>query len=162
MNMLLLQGGLMSFLIGILLSLPLAAVHYNQSPPWTAVFANPRKLKSAHLDFFMQALAAGFAYTLERASGSALPLYIVIPLLYGTIGNPLILLLESIANYRVGFIGACYRFMKATSPALLMLAWFLLAGRFLPLYAWLFLAVFAAAGALVVWRYRRRNGSGEA
>jgi hypothetical protein len=161
MNMLL-HGGLVSFLIGILLSLPLAAVHYNQSPPWAGVFANPRKLKSAHLDFFMQALAAGFAYTLERASGSALPMFIFIPLLYGTIGNPLILLLESIANYRIGLMGVFYRFLRATSPALLMLAWFMIGGLFLPVYAWIFLAVFTAAGTLIVWRHRRKNGNGEA
>lgn len=162
MNLLLLHGGLVSFLIGILLSLPLAAVHYNQSPSWAAVFANPRKLQSAHLDFFMQALAAAFAYTLERASGSALPLYIVCPLLYGTIGNPLILLMESIANYRIGFIGACYRFLKTTSPALLMLAWLMIAGLLLPVYAWAFLAFFAAAGTMIIWRHRRHNGNGEA
>jgi hypothetical protein len=161
MTMLLLHGGLVSFMIGILLSLPLAAVHYNQSPSWAGVFANPRKLKSAHLDFFMQAFAAGFAYMLERASGSALPMFVAIPLMYGTIGNPLILLLESIANYRAGLMGVFYRFLRATSPALLMLAWFMIAGKLLPVYAWVFLAVCTAAGTLLIWRYKRHNGNGE-
>jgi ABC-type sulfate transport system permease component len=60
MNIQLLQWGLFSFMQGLILSLPLAAVYYQNSPQWTKIFINPRKLKSAHLDFFTQAFAIGF------------------------------------------------------------------------------------------------------
>ncbi len=161
MNELLLQWGLVSFMIGIFLSLPLAAVHYEQSPVWTRIFANPRKLKSAHLDFFMQAFAAGFAYVLEQSSGSSYPVYIIIPLLYGTIGNPTILLLESLANYKAGAISIGYRFLKATSPACLLLSWVLIAARSLPVYAAGFLIVVVIAGSFLLWsrikKFRREG-----
>jgi len=157
MNVMLLQGGLVSFMIGILLSLPLAAVHYDRSPRWASLFANPRKLKSAHLDFFMQAFAAGLAYLLERACGTAYPLFVAIPLLYGTIGNPLILLLEATAIFRAGFTAVVYRVLKATSPASLLAAWCMIAGRFLPIYALLFLILFALAWILAIRRYDGRQ-----
>lgn len=156
MNDVLLQWGLVSFMIGIFLSLPLAAVHYDQSPPWTRIFANPRKLKSAHLDFFMQAFATGFAFVLEIAAGTGFPMYVLVPLLYGTIGNPLILLLESTSIFRTGATAIAYRLLKATSPASLLFAWLLIAGRILPLYVAGFLISFVAAGSLLVWKYREK------
>lgn len=157
MNELLLQWGLVSFMIGIFLSLPLAAVHYDQSASWTKIFTNPRKLKSAHLDFFMQAFAAGFVYVLELSSGSDYPMYIIIPLLYGTIGNPLILLLESTAIFKYGAMAIGYRFLKATSPACLLFAWLLIAGLSLPYYAAGFLILFVVAGSLLVWCYNKKS-----
>ena len=164
MNELLLQWGLVSFMIGICLSLPLAAVHYEQSPLWTRIFANPRRLKSAHLDFFMQAFAAGFVYVLELASASSFPMYVIVPLLYGTIGNPLILLLESTAFFRTGGMSILYRFLKATSPACLLLSWVLIAVRFLPYYAAGFLILFVVAGSLLIWsnlkKSKRERGDG--
>ena len=153
MSISLLHWGLVSFMIGIFLSLPLAAVVYDQSPPWTRIFANPRKLKSAHIDFFMQALAAGFAYVLEHAADQSFPPYILYPLLYGTIGNPLILLLESTAIYRTGGMRLFYRALKATSPIALLLAWTMIAWSFLPVRPLVFLLAFLAAGSAIVWRY---------
>lgn len=155
MNHLLLEWGLASFMIGIFLSLPLAAVYYDQSPPWAKIFANPRKLKSAHLDFFTQAFAAGFVYLLEYASGSAFPMYVILPLVYGTIGNPLILLLESTAIFKTGATAVWYRVLKATSPVSLLFAWVMIAMLFLPLRVLLFLLVFLLAGIAVVWHFHR-------
>jgi hypothetical protein len=160
MSNVILQWGLVSFLIGILLSLPLAAVHYNHAPSWTCVFANPRKLKSAHLDFFMQAFASGFAFMLETALHTAWPLYIVIPLLYGTIGNPLILLLEATAIYRKGAMFLLYRLLKATSPASLLFSWFMIGFAFLPLGPIVFIGLFAIAIVLVIWTYRAGDTEG--
>ncbi|WP_308639850.1 hypothetical protein [Paenibacillus silvisoli] len=154
MNAALLQWGLVSFMIGIFLSLPLAAVYYDQSPPWAKVFANPRKLKSAHLDFFTQAFAAGFVYLLENRAGSPLPAWVIIPLLYGTIGNPLILLLEATVLIRRGGMAVFYRIMKATSPASLLFAWLVIAATFLKTGPLIFLGAFVLTGAFIVWRQR--------
>ncbi|MFK9090655.1 hypothetical protein [Bacillus salipaludis] len=52
MNVQLIQWGLFSFMIGIVLSLALAAVFYQKNSLMTKIFINARKLKSAHLDFF--------------------------------------------------------------------------------------------------------------
>ncbi|MED3562091.1 hypothetical protein [Bacillus xiapuensis] len=48
MNIHLLEWGLVSFIIGVILSLLMAAIYYDNSPPWAKLFTNPRKLKSAH------------------------------------------------------------------------------------------------------------------
>jgi len=152
-----LQWGLFSFMIGLLLSLPLAAVHYQGSPGWTQLFTNPRKLKSAHLDFFTQAFAAGLAYVLEQTLRTPFPDYVVIPLLYGTICNPLILLLEATPLYRSGTGRLLYFLLRGTSPAALLFAWFFIAWRFLPMQLMVALPVIAVLGALVIWSYTRRR-----
>jgi len=157
MNSLILQWGLVSFMIGIFLSLPLAAVYYDQSPSWAKIFANPRKLKSAHLDFFTQAFAAGFVFLLEFVSGTEFPLYVIIPLLYGTICNPLILLLESTSTFKSGAMAVFYRILKATSPVLLLFAWIMIAGLFLPLYLIIFLFVFIGVGFAIIWHNRGKT-----
>lgn len=151
MNIQLLQWGLVSFIIGVILSLPLAAVYYDNSPPWAKIFTNPRKLKSAHIDFFLQAFAAGFVYLLEWAVKSEFPLFIVIPLIFGTICNPLILLIEATSLYRSGFAAIFYRFLKSTSPVSLLFAWLAIAVCFLPLYLLLFLSMLVLSGLLIIW-----------
>lgn len=156
MNIHLLQWGLVSFIIGVILSLPLAAVYYDQSPPWAKIFTNPRKLKSAHLDFFMQAFAAGFVYLIEFATHSKFPLFIVIPLIFGTICNPLILLIEATSLYRSGFTAIFYRLLKSTSPVSLLFAWLAIAAYFLPLILILFLSILLLIGLLIIWNYRRK------
>ncbi|MGO0060379.1 hypothetical protein ACTID9_10265 [Brevibacillus fluminis] len=124
MNILLLQWGLVSFSIGLILSLPLAAVHYKRSPIWTKIFTNARKLKGAHVDFFMQTLSCGMAYVLELGFHTAFPGWIVILLLYGTIGNPAILLFEATQLPRLRASRLLYRILKSTSPVSLLVAWF--------------------------------------
>lgn len=159
MNILLLQWGLISFVLGIVLSLPLAAVYYQNSPQWAKIFTNPRKLKSAHLDFFMQALAIGFVYLLEWAVKSDFPLYVVIPLVFGTICNPLLLLLEATPLYHSGLTAIVYRFLKATSPVSLLFAWFAIALFFLPMYLMILLSVIVLIGLLLIlnwWNHYRR------
>jgi hypothetical protein len=142
-------------MIGVALSLPLAAVYSNNSPPWAKLVTNPRKLKSAHIDYLMQAFAAGFVYGLEWALQTALPLYIVLPLLYGAFGNPTILLLESTSLYRSGLAAVLHRLLKATSPVLLLFAWLAIAVSMLPTYMLVFLCCVVVIGLLVIWQHRR-------
>ncbi|TLS53208.1 hypothetical protein FE782_07550 [Paenibacillus antri] len=157
MNIQFLQWGMLSFMIGLILSLPLAAVHYQSSPSWTNIFTNPRKLKSAHLDFFTQAFAATFAYVLEFASGTQFPAYVAIPLIFGTICNPLLLLLEATPLPRSGFGAILYKSLRATSPLALLFAWFAIAWMVLPTSLILFLALFTLIGVLLILTYKGRK-----
>jgi MFS superfamily sulfate permease-like transporter len=155
MNIQLLQWGLFSFVLGLILSLPLAAVHYQKSPQWTKIFTNPRKLKSAHLDFFTQAFAAAFVYVLEWALKKQFPEYVVIPLVFGTICNPLILLIEATPIYRSGFGAIIYKLLRATSPASLLFAWFFISWNVLPAYLILMLPVVVLLGFMLIVNYNR-------
>jgi hypothetical protein len=155
MNIQLLQWGLFSFMLGLILSLPLAAVHYQKSPQWTKIFTNPRKLKSAHLDFFTQAFAAAFVYALELALKTQFPEYVVIPLIFGTICNPLILLIEATPLNRSGFGAVIYKLLRATSPISLLFAWFFIAWNVLPTYLILALPVIVLLGILLILNYKR-------
>jgi len=158
MNIQLLQWGLLSFMLGLFLSLPLAAVHDQNGPQWTKLFTNPRKLKSAHLDFFTQAFAAAFAYLLESALRTQFPAYVAIPLLFGTICNPLLLLMEATPLYRAGFGAVVYQSLRATSPLALLFAWFSIAWNVLPAALWGGLAAFVFVGVALIVIYRRRKG----
>jgi hypothetical protein len=149
MNIQLLQWGLFSFMIGLILSLPLAAVHYQRMKLWTKLFTNPRKLKSAHMDFFMQAFALGFVYVLEIVTKEKFPLYVVIPLVFGSICNPLILLFEATPLQR----SRITKVLRAISPISLIFAWFVIAFSFLPMYLLLLLTAFVLTGLFVVIRY---------
>lgn len=151
MNVQLLQWGLFSFMIGVVLSLPLAAVYYQKNSMLTKVFTNARKLKSAHLDFFTQAFAMGFAYVLEFSLKTEFSLYVVIPLVFGSIMNPSILLLEATPFIRSGLGGMVYKLLRATSPISLMFAWFAIAIQFLPMYlTLLLLSVIVIAGLVLI------------
>ncbi|WHY64750.1 hypothetical protein [Neobacillus sp. SuZ13] len=152
MNIQLLEWGLFSFMIGMVLSLPLSAVYYQKSSPITKVFTNARKLKSAHIDFFMQGFALGFAFLLEVSLKTEFSIYIVIPLIYGSIMNPTILLLEA-----TPFIRSSYRFvhlfLRATSPLALLFAWIAIAVSFLPFYLNMLLLIMSVVGGLVIMIY---------
>ncbi|WP_274364081.1 hypothetical protein [Paenibacillus thermotolerans] len=154
MNIQLLQWGLVSFLIGLLVSLPVAAVHYGYGPAakWTKVFINYRKLLSAHLDFFTQAFAAGFAYLLGAAMNIEFPAYVLIPLIYGMICNPSILLFEATALRK----SKITKLLRATSPISLYFAWFYIAYLVLPLYMVVMSSVLVAAGALLIFTSGRK------
>jgi len=157
MNVYLLQWGLFSFMVGLLLSLPLAAVHYQNSPRWTKIFTNPRKLKSAHLDFFTQAFAATLAYAIEFVIRREFPAYVAVPLLFGTVCNPLLLLMEATPLIRQGFGKLVYYALRAVSPLSLLFAWFYIAWIALPVFMWLLLAAFAVVGGGLMLSYGRRQ-----
>ena len=152
MNVQLLQWGLFSLMIGIVLSLPLAAVIYQKNSPMAKVFTNARKLKSAHLDFFTQAFAMGFVYLLEFSSKIELPMYVVIPLIFGTIMNPAILLLEAKQFIRAGVV--VYKFLRATSPISLLFAWVAIAFLYLPLFLKISLLAVIVIGLIVILPYQ--------
>ncbi|MFC0212416.1 hypothetical protein ACFFK0_08070 [Paenibacillus chartarius] len=157
MNVQILQWGLFSFMLGLILSLPLAAVHYQSSPQWTKIFTNPRKLKSAHLDFFTQAFAAAFVYLLEYAQHAAFPLYIIVPLIFGTVCNPLLLLIEATPIHRRGSGRILYLLLRSVSPVALLFAWASIAWVVLPASLILLLSAFVLAGAILILRYRRKG-----
>ncbi|MFD2442477.1 hypothetical protein ACFSO7_00455 [Bacillus sp. CGMCC 1.16607] len=163
MNDLLLQWGLFSFMIGIFLSLPLAAVHYQKDTIMKRIFVNARKLTSAHIDFFMQAFAIGFVYLLELSMETRFHSYIVIPLVFGTIMNPTILLLEATPFIRSGVVKVVYKLLKAISPVSLMFAWIAISLKFLPMYliilfvSVVILACFVGAIHLIKTRKQKTN-----
>jgi hypothetical protein len=152
MNFQLLQWGLFSFMLGLILSLPLAAVHYQKAGRFTRLFTNVRKLKSAHIDFFLQAVAIGFVYLLEAAVKIEFPIYVVAPLFYGTIGNPLILLLEATPLQRSGVSAIVYKLLLATSPLSLLIAWCLIALLILPGILKLLLLAFVVIGVFAMMK----------
>ncbi len=153
MNIQLLQWGMFSFMLGLVLSLPLAAVYYQKNSPLTKIFTNPRKLKSAHLDFFTQAFASAFVYLLEFCTKMEFPNYVVIPLVFGTIVNPLILLIESTPIYRSGYFKIVYMLLRVTSPLSLFFAWTVIAVVFLPGLLKLLLVIFILVGLLLILVY---------
>jgi hypothetical protein len=91
----LLQWGLFAFLVGLVEAVLLVPTNVFGVPGFTRVFINPSKLRSSHLDFFMQAFALCFAFLLEYATKTSFPMFIVIPLIYGSINNPLLFLYEA-------------------------------------------------------------------
>ena len=157
MNADLLQWGLFSFMIGIVLSLPLAAVIYNKHSSMTKIFINVRKLKSSHLDYFTQAFAMGFAYLLEYAMKTEFSMYVVVPLFYGTIMNPTILLLEATPFIRSGIGLIVYKLLKATSPVSLLFSWFAISFQFLPGLLKVLLLAVVLIGLLVFFIYQYKS-----
>jgi hypothetical protein len=153
MSIFLLHWSIYIFMVGLLLALPLGAVYYLKDSPVKQFFSNPRKLKAAHLDYITQAFSIGLVYLLELGMNTALPLYAVIPLAYGTFCNPFIFLLEATPLYKDGFMKHIYRLLKATSPTGLFFAWFMVVFQFLPgFYFWLLMAfvlLIVAAFAMV-------------
>ncbi|UGB30574.1 MULTISPECIES: hypothetical protein [Metabacillus] len=140
MNIFLLHWAGFIFLVGLLLSLPLGAVYYLHHSELKQFFTNPRKLKSAHLDFIMQAFSIGLVFLLELGTNHQLPVFAVIPLAFGTFCNPFIFLLEATPLYNRGFVKILYQILKGLSPSALFFAWFVLAFTFLPTYIlWLLL-----------------------
>jgi hypothetical protein len=141
MTIFLLHWAIYIFMVGLLLALPLGAVYYLKDSPVKLFFSNPRKLKAAHLDFITQAFSIALVYLIELGTNTALPLYAVIPLAYGTFCNPFIFLMEATPLYKKGLIKHFYRLLKATSPTGLFFAWFVVVFCFLPIiYFWLLMA----------------------
>lgn len=137
-KMFLLHWAIFIFIVGLLLSLPLGAIYYLNIPLIRRFYTNPRKLKAAHLDFFMQAFSIGLVYLLALGMNTSIPIYVVIPLAFGTFFNPFIFLLEATPLYKASIMKAFYQFLKAVSPTALFFAWFMLLFQYLPAYyAWL-------------------------
>ncbi|WP_338452769.1 hypothetical protein R4Z09_13450 [Niallia oryzisoli] len=159
MNKVLLQWALFSFMFGLALSLPLAAIHYQKNSSFKGIFTNYRKLKSAHLDYFMQALSAAFVYLIGFAAHIEFAAYILIPFIFGVILNPTILLLEATPYIRSGWIRFIYRCLRATSPASLLFAWLAIAFLFLPTYMTIILlAVILISGiGILTFLIKRRS-----
>jgi hypothetical protein len=159
MNVQLLQWGLFSFMVGCFLSLPLSAVIYNKHSSISRIFINVRKLKSSHLDYLTQAFAMGFAYLLGYVMKTEFNMYVFIPLIYGSIMNPTILLLEATPWIRSGILKNVYKLLKATSPVSLLLAWLIIAMWFLPFFLKMILLVIVifGGGGLLVFLTKTKN-----
>lgn len=138
MNLFLLHWAIFIFIVGLILSLPVAGIYYFHNQLVKKLFTNPRKLRSAHLDYFMQAFSIALVYLLEFGTNTILPMYIVIPLAFGTFFNPFIFLIESTPFYKKGVVMVLYNLLKGISPASLFFAWFALLFQYLPnFYSWL-------------------------
>lgn len=152
MNMFLIYWAIFLFMIGLILSLPVAGIYYFNIPLVRKFFTNPRKLTSAHLDYFMQAFSISIIFLLEFGMDAAVPTYIVIPLAFGTFFNPTIFLLESTPLYNAGLFKYFYTFVKFVSPASLFFAWFGIFFQYVPtFYTWLFVGVIIVFIALLLF-----------
>src|SRR5690625_6942757 len=104
MTLFLIHWAIFLFLVGLILSLPLAAVYYLNHSEVRQFFTNPRKLKGAHLDYFMQAFSIGLIYLLELRMNASVPIYVVIPLAFVTFFNQFIFLFEFTSLFKIGFV----------------------------------------------------------
>lgn len=142
MNMFLIHWAIFLFLIGLVLSLPLGGIYYLGIPLIRKLFTNPRKLKSAHLDYFMQSFSIVLISLLEFGMNASVTMYAVVPLAFGTFFNPFIFLLEATALCKVNVINAFYSLLKFISPTSLFFAWFVILFQYLPFYySWLLIAI---------------------
>jgi hypothetical protein len=160
MNIQLLQWGLLCFTIGLVLSLPLAAVYYGNKKKDARikqVINNPKKLKSAHVDYFMQALSLGFVYLLEFVQKDSYPMFVAIPLIFGALANPTILLIEATPLRTSRRFAIVYMILRALSPVSLLFAWAFIAERFLPGYLMVAIVTVVLGGA-IVFLPRRKVG----
>ncbi|MFC4802106.1 hypothetical protein ACFPA1_22640 [Neobacillus sp. GCM10023253] len=140
MNSFLLNWAIFIFMAGLILSLPLGAVFYLKNSQLNDFFTNPRKLKAAHLDYIMQSFSIGLVLLLEFTMNIQLPIYMVIPLAFGTFCNPFIFLLEATPLYKAKVSKIIYRILKVISPASLFFAWIAIMITALPAYiSWLLL-----------------------
>jgi hypothetical protein len=140
MNSFLLNWAMFIFMVGLLLSLPLGAVYYLNNPQLKGLFSNPRKLKAAHLDYIMQSFSIGLVIILEILLKVELPVFVVVPLAFGTFCNPFIFLLEATPLYQRGITKTVYKVLKGLSPSALFFAWFAVTFTYLPAYiSWLML-----------------------
>lgn len=156
MNIILLQWGLFIFMIGLVLSLPLAAIHYQRDSALRKLIIKPAKLKSAHTDYFMQAFSLGFIYLIETVLHQEISVFLIVLLLYGTLMNPTILLLEA-TPFVLSSVGRLvYLLLRATSPISLLITWLVLCTQFLPLWMSILIGVlFLTVGILLVMMIKK-------
>lgn len=155
MTIFLLHWAIFLFLVGLLLSLPLGSIYYIHIPQIRRFFKNPRKLKASHLDYFMQAFSISLIYLLELGMNESVPIYVVIPLAFGTFFNPFIFLLEATPLYKVVVVKDFYFLIKGISPASLFFAWFILLFQYLPAYYSWILAGFVIITVIAILTYPR-------
>lgn len=140
MNSFLLNWAIFIFMAGLILSLPLGAVFYLKNRQLNDFITNPRKLKAAHLDYIMQSFSIGLVLLIEITMKIEFPLYMIIPLAFGTFCNPFIFLLEATPLYQSGVMKFIYRLLKGLSPASLFFAWIAIVITSMPAYiSWLLL-----------------------
>src|SRR5699024_7046231 len=159
MTVFLLQWAVFLFLVGLILSLPLGAIYYLHMPQVKQFFTNPRKLRSAHLDFFMQAFSIGLVSLLEVGMNINIPIYVVTPLAFGTFFNPFIFfLLEATSLFKTNIINIFYNLLKGVSPTSLFFAWFMILILYLPIY-FLWLIIGLVIIFLIAFAFYKKDAS---
>lgn len=159
MTVALLHWALFMFLLGLALSLPLAATVAVGAPTFRRIFVRPQKLKSAHLDFFMQGFSLGLVYLVESRLPAPLPGWVVALLAYGGIGNPLLFLFESMPLLEHPVGSKVFPLFVISSVGALYVAWTAVGWFALPGWmgaVWLGLAALMAVPMLV---YARAKGA---
>lgn len=158
MHTILLQWGLFGFLIGLVLAVTLVPNNVFAVPGFRRVFINPAKLKSAHLDFFMQAFALCLAYLLEYAMKTSLPMFVVVPLIYGSINNPLLFLFEATPMIMHPLGQKIFPIYMMSSCGSVLFSWGAIGYMLLPSYmGWLWMG-FVSVGAFIAVRYSLNKG----
>lgn len=126
------------------------------------IFYESQKAKSSTFRFFYAGFLIGLVYLLlEFGVNESVPIYIVIPLAFGTFFNPFIFLLEATPLYKAGFGKPFYIFLKALSPTSLFFSWFVLLFQYLPIYySWLLagFAIFMIIAFLIYIKDTKTNG----
>ncbi|MGZ4111362.1 MAG: hypothetical protein ACXVP5_02865 [Tumebacillaceae bacterium] len=158
MHTTLLQWGLFEFLIGLVLAVTLVPTKVFAVPGFTRVFINAAKLKSSHLDFFMQAFALCLAYLLEYATKTPFPMFIVVPLVYGSINNPLLFLYEATPMIMHPLGQKIFPIYMMSSCGSVLFAWGAIGYMLLPAYmGWLWMGVIGG-GTILAVRYSLNKG----
>lgn len=153
-----LQWGLFGFLIGLVLAVLLVPTNVFGVPGFTRVFINPSKLRSAHLDFFMQAFALCFAFLLEYATKTPFPLFITIPLIYGSINNPLLFLYEATPLIVHPIGQKIFPIYMLSSCGSVLFAWGAIGYMLLPAYMGILWMALVGVGAVVAVMYSLNRG----
>lgn len=158
MHTIFLQWGLFEFLIGLVLAVTLVPNNVFAVPAFTRVFINGRKLKSSHLDFFMQAFALCLAYLLEYAMKTSFPMFVVIPLVYGSINNPLLFLYEATPMIMHPLGQKIFPIYMMSSCGSVLFAWGAIGYMLLPTYmGWLWMG-FVTVCTIIAVRYSIHKG----
>lgn len=158
MHTILLQWGLFGFLIGLVLAVCLVPTNVFGVSGFTRVFTNGAKLKSAHLDFFMMAFALCFVYLLEYATKTALPAFVLYPLIYGSMFNPVLFLWEATPAIAHPLGQKLFPLLMVSSCGSVLFAWGAIGYMLLPAFlGWLWMGVILT-GTTVAVMYSLKKG----
>jgi hypothetical protein len=158
MHTILLHWGLFGFLIGLVLAVALVPTNVFQVPGFTRVFVRGAKLKSAHLDFFMMAFALCFAYLLEYATKTSLPSFVLYPLIYGSMFNPVLFIWEATPAYEHPLGQKLFPLLMISSSGSVLFAWGAIGYMLLPSFlGWMWMGI-VAVGTIIAVMYSVKKG----
>src|SRR5699024_11203733 len=121
-------------------------------------FTNHRNIRSAHLDFFMQAFYIGLVSLLEVGMNINIPIYVVTLLTFGTFLYPFIFLLVATPLFKSNIINIFCQILNGVSPTSLFFAWFMILILYLPIY-FLWLIIGLVIIFLIAFAFYKKDAS---